>query len=235
MSLKLLSRGKSFMKLSNSINRMDTKARGVTPLNENRIDQKNLINQIVPKLKPMIVSALRKSYAKSKVGTFTPPGKYKGGPTGRLRRALENPRITFMNGMLRIGFPANTPNDVLVYANSINSGSVRQPKTAKNSIDRLGGRAKRTLKKAALQGRALNRRERRRFEKKLKQVHDGRIMERNPFKLGTAKVIPPKRFYFISAADARRIGREFRRLLNQALARTLRPRPGAGGGRKRAA
>ena len=187
-------------KISQSAAKIDQKiSRNVFA--ESRINAEAILLEALRAIRPLIIGALNRSLALSGI-------KRK---SGDLSRAVSDPLILIGQGQIKVAFRDGLPEKLYTYANSLNSGAVHAAG--------LGGRAKRTLKRAAFEGRALSARERRRFEKGVTQKHKDRVIQKGAFDVASAKVIPAKPFFFFSSADKDRIGKEFARQYRDAVKR----------------
>jgi hypothetical protein len=228
---KALGKGRGFVALSGSVNRLGVALNNMSAIGANVLDPNRLQRYIEKAMLAMVRDALRRSYQKS--GLITRSGK--------LKRALDAVEVKIVKGKLKISMEAS--NVILTQGSSLNYGAIR------HGAD-LGKKAKRTLKQAMLQGRALTERELRRYTMGVNQVHKGtgRIVKREALhgksagevysmlegklgakmSIGGTTVIRPHPFFVISAADRKRIYEKFTELYQAYLNGTLN-RPATGG------
>lgn len=166
----------------------------------------------------MVREALLRSYAASGIKTVT----------GQLKATVGSAGVTIGRGKLRIAMRGGLPNKHYAKASALNYGAVRQPYKRYSDQQLLGGRAKRTLKRATLQNAGkLSARELRRFQKGVKQRHVNantgfvQTLHRDAFKIGDASVVKPKPYFYISGADQKLISDKITALVNQYINRKL--------------
>jgi hypothetical protein len=191
-------------------------------LGMNVLDPNRLKKYIEKKILAMVKDALRKSYQQSGLKT----------DKGRIKRSIEAVEVRIVKGRLRIAMEG--ADAVLKQGASVNYGSIRNAKG-------LGKKARRTLKKAMLQNRALTERELRRYTVGVNQIHKGVAIEREALhgmsaeearkalagklnarmSIGGTTIIKPHPFFFLSGADKNRINKRFKELYQAYLTGTL--------------
>jgi len=196
--MAILGKGPGLKKMSNSLSRADSAVIKIKRFERLGIDVKKLpkviVKALIQDVRQALLNSLRRSGIKSR--------------SGNLRLAVSTASVVFVNGRLRFSFPAGLTEKLYRYGSSLNYGAVRQPKGT-SAADKLGGRARRTLKKAVLRGKKLTKRQKRRFDQGVKQVHDGKALIKKPIDLGAVKVIPPKPYFFLTKADEVKIREKF--------------------------
>lgn len=228
---KALGKGRGFVALSNSVNKLGVAINNMRVLGTNVLDPNRLQRYIEKAMLSMVRNALRSSYQRSGLAARR----------GRLKRALDAVEVKIVKGKLKISMEAS--NVILTQGSSLNYGAIRHG-------DELGKKAKRTLKKAMLANRSLTERELRRYTMGVNQVHigTGRVVKRRALhgrsageiyemlegklnarmSIGGTTVVKPHPFFTISAADRKRIYEKFQELYQAYLNGTLK-RPAAGG------
>ena len=207
-------KGRGLNRMPQAVSRMDVAIQRIDLLERGLADRSGAANFLLKEMKADILSALMASYRRSGLRRVS----------GGIASAIMASTINLVNGKVRIAFSDATPKDVIRRATSLNYGSVHQPRAGVGPEDKLGSRAKRTVKRISLEGSKLSKREARRFEKKLSQANvPGKLANvKNAFRMGTATVVAPKRFYFIGKADFARIQKKFSMLFTRWLERKVK-------------